>query len=186
MWRFDDERLAIRCVGLHQCSACRYESGAELPRESAPAYFDALERERVVAAHDAARDPRTREFLDSYLKPNGIGAMLDVPLRNHDVTVGVLCAEHVGGARIWTVDEQNFAISTANLIAGAVADEELRAALARVAESEARARLVVDTAHDAFIGIERALSSVRSACWPASKKIAAARPRSCSTASFQP
>ncbi|HVH26080.1 MAG TPA: PAS domain S-box protein [Vicinamibacterales bacterium] len=156
MWRFDDERLAIRCVGLHRCSACSYESGAELQRHVAPAYFDALERERVIAAHDAARDPRTREFRDSYLKPNGIGAMLDVPLRNRNTAVGVLCAEHVGGIRSWTVDEQNFAISTANLIAVAVADEDLRAALARVAESEARARLVVDTAHDAFVGIDAA------------------------------
>jgi PAS domain S-box-containing protein len=156
MWRFNEERDAIRCVGLHRCCTRSYESGAELGRQAAPAYFEALEHERVIAAHDAVEDPRTREFSDSYLKPNDIGAMLDVPLRDHNVTVGVLCAEHVGGPRTWTVDEQNFAISTANLVAVAVADEELRAALARVAESEARARLVVDTAHDAFIGIDAA------------------------------
>ena len=41
--------------------------------------------------------------------PNGIGAMLDVPLRHDNTPVGVLCAEHVGGAQAWTVDEQNFA-----------------------------------------------------------------------------
>jgi PAS domain S-box-containing protein len=156
MWRFDDARAAVRCVGLYRCSADRYESGAVLPRHAAPSYFEALEGERVIAAHDAPGDPRTREFLDTYLAPNGIGAMLDVPLRHHNTTVGVLCAEHVGGARTWTVDEQNFAISTANLIAVAAADEELHAALRRLADSNARARLVVDTAHDAFIGIDSA------------------------------
>ena len=80
--------------------------------------------------------------------------MLDVPLRQDNTTVGVLCAEHVGGARDWTVDEQNFAISVANLIVVAIVEEERRNALARLAESEARARLIVDTAHDAFIGID--------------------------------
>ena len=82
--------------------------------------------------------------------------MLDVPLRQSNATVGVLCAEHVGGARVWTIDEQNFAISTANLISVALADEELHDALSRLAESNARARLIVDTAHDAFIGVDSA------------------------------
>ena len=121
-----------------------------------PAYFDAIEHDRVVAANDAHTDPRTREFCELYLTPNGIGAMLDVPLRQDDRPVGVLCVEHVGGPRTWTVDEQNFAMSLANLIVVALADEERRQAVQNLAESEARARLVVDTAHDAFIGMDSA------------------------------
>ena len=156
MWRIREDRGAILCAGMFQCTGRRYESGAVLHRDEAPAYFDAIERERVVAAHDAHTDPRTRQFRDSYLQRHEIGAMLDVPLRQSNTTVGVLCAEHVGGPRTWTVDEQNFAISVANLIVVALAEEERRHALARVAESEARARLIVDTAHDAFIGIDSA------------------------------
>ncbi|HVH29684.1 MAG TPA: PAS domain S-box protein [Vicinamibacterales bacterium] len=153
MWRFDDLRSVIRCVGMCRGSG-EYECGAMLGRQDAPAYFEALERERVIAAHDARTDPRTREFGDAYLVPHNIHAMLDVPLRHDNTTVGVLCAEHVGGARMWTVDEQNFAVSVGNLIVVAIAEEERRSALARLAESEARARLIVDTAHDAFIGID--------------------------------
>jgi two-component system sensor histidine kinase/response regulator len=156
LWRFARGREAIRCDGLFHQGRNLYESGAVLHRHQAPHYFDAIDRDRVVAAGDAIEDPRTREFRDSYLVPNAIGAMLDVPLRHDNTTVGVLCAEHVGGARTWTVDEQNFAISVANLIVVALAEEERRSALARLAESEARARLVVDTAHDAFIGIDSA------------------------------
>jgi PAS domain S-box-containing protein len=156
MWRFDEERSIIRCAGLHLRTGGRYESGSVLHRRDALAYFEAIERERVVAADEARTDPRTREFSDWYLVPNGIGAMLDVPLRHDNTTVGVLCAEHVGDARAWTVDEQNFAISVANLIVVALVEEERRVALARLAESEARARLIVDTAHDAFVGIDSA------------------------------
>jgi PAS domain S-box-containing protein len=154
MWRFDEARASIRCMGLFRRTGDHYESGAVLQRSDAPDYFQALERDRVVAATDAAVDPRTREFRDGYLAPNGIGAMLDVPLRRDNATVGVLCAEHTGAARAWTVDEQNFAMAVANLIVVAIAEDERRDALVRLAESEARARLIVDTAHDAFIGID--------------------------------
>ena len=80
--------------------------------------------------------------------------MLDVPLRRGEDVIGVLCVEHVGEPRTWTVDEQNFAISTANLIAVAIADERRREALSQVAQSDARAHLILDTAHDAFVGMD--------------------------------
>jgi PAS domain S-box-containing protein len=156
MWRFEEERRVIRCVGQYRPEGTEYLSGSTLRHDDAPAYFEALEHVRVIAANDARTDPRTRDFLDSYLLPNDIGAMLDVPLRHDNTTVGVLCAEHVGGARAWTVDEQNFMISVANLIVVAIAEEDRRTALTRLGDSEARARLIVDTAHDAFIGIDSA------------------------------
>ena len=154
MWRFGDARLAIRCVGMYRRAGQRYDRGMLLYRHECPAYFAALEQERTIAAHNAWSDPRTRDFRDGYMAQHGIGAMLDVPLRQDNRTIGVLCAEHVGGTRTWTVDEQNFVISAANLVAVAMADEERRSALTRLAESELRANMVVDTAHDAFVGID--------------------------------
>jgi GAF domain-containing protein len=139
MWEFDADHSLIRCVGLYHRTSSRYESGAVLPRTVAPAYFDAIERERVVAASEAQTDSRTREFRDVYLVPNNIGAMLDVPLQADNHRVGVLCAEHLGNARAWTVDEQNFGISVANLIVIALAEEQRRTTLKRLAESDARA-----------------------------------------------
>ncbi|HEX7087650.1 MAG TPA: PAS domain S-box protein [Vicinamibacterales bacterium] len=155
LWRFETDG-GLHCVGLHRATGAVFESGGVINPSDAPEYFEALERDRVIAAPDARSDPRTRGFVDDYLVPNGIGAMLDVPLRHENATVGVLCSEHVGGVREWTVDEQNFAISVANLIVVAIAEEDRRNALARLAESEGRARLLIDTAHDAFIGIDSA------------------------------
>ena len=154
VWRFSDDRQEILCEGLFTRTPERYETGARLARALYPPYFEALESDRVIAAHDARRDPRTSGFLETYLAPNGIGAMLDVPVRHNRGTHGVLCTEHVGGPRVWTLDEQNFALSVANLIAVAVTEGELRTALGRVADSEARANLIVDTAHDAFVGVD--------------------------------
>ncbi|MCI0433522.1 MAG: PAS domain S-box protein, partial [Gemmatimonadetes bacterium] len=154
MWRIDEGRGAIHCVCMFHRSTKRFESGAVLPREAAPEYFEALERDRVIAAEDVVTDRRTREFKESYLVPNGIGAMLDVPLRQEDQMYGVLCSEHVGSRRDWMMDEQNFAVSAANLIVVAATDEERRVAVARLAESDALAQVIVDAAHDAFVGTD--------------------------------
>jgi PAS domain S-box-containing protein len=156
MWQFDQKRTSIYCVALYRRAIHQYEAGVTLHRRDAERYFESLERERVIAAGDARTDRRTSEFLDSYLQPHDIGAMLDVPLRHDNRTVGVLCAEHVGGSRTWSVDEQNFAIAAANLIVVALVEAERQRALTRLAESDARGRLIVDTAHDAFIGIDSA------------------------------
>lgn len=154
MWRFDADRTGLDCVGLYRWTGALYDTGARLSRSEFPAYFAAIERERVITAHDARTDLQTCEFRTVYLEPHDIWAMLDVPLRQGDAVSGVFCVEHVGTPRAWTVDEQNFAVSTANLIAVAIADERRREALARLAESDARAHLILDTAHDAFIGMD--------------------------------
>ena len=154
LWHLGEDGNSIHCDGLYCLDPPGFTTGGVVTRDQAPSYFAALEQERVIAATDARTDPRTRDFGDSYLIPRGIGAMLDVPLRAGDRLRGVLCAEHVGGPRAWTVDEQNFVVSTANLVVLAMAEQERLQALERLADSEARARLIVDTAHDAFIGID--------------------------------
>ena len=149
MWRFAAGREAIHCVDLYRESTRRHESGAYLLRPAAPAYFHALERERVIVADDARHDSRTRELDADYLVPLGIGAMLDVPLRERESTIGVLCVEHAGDARTWTVDERNFALSVANLVTAAIADEAREAAVRRLAEREEELRRAKEAAEAA-------------------------------------
>src|SRR4029077_19459558 len=87
-----------------------HSSGLLLEAVNYPNYFIALDQEEhAIVACDALNDERTREFSDSYLRPLRIGAMLDVPIRSSGDVVGVLCHEHVGEAREWTVDEQSLA-----------------------------------------------------------------------------
>ena len=46
----------------------------------------------------------------------GISSMLDAPIRYRGQTIGVVCHEHVGPKREWTLDEQNFAGSIADFV----------------------------------------------------------------------
>jgi len=153
MWQFAEDHAAIHCVDLYDLETRQHTSGQTIRRADFPAYFSAIEHARLIAANDAHNDPSTRDFSGPYLKPNGIGAMLDIPLHQNQNVSGIMCLEHVGDARHWTAEEQNFALSVANLIVLALTDADRREANSRLAESESRARQIIDSAHDAFIGM---------------------------------
>lgn len=130
----------------------------ELPLEGWPAYRAALLSRRVVAAEDARADPRTAELGPTYLAPHGVGAMLDVPLFVGGEVWGVVCHEHVGGARAWSAREVDFAVSVADMLT-ALLEQSLRLAAetefrhaerdaARVREAEIVARTAAGIGHD--------------------------------------
>lgn len=126
IWLYDQNRSLIRCIDLFERAENRHSSGLELSAKDCPVYFAALETERVVAAHDAHRDARTREFSASYLTPLQIGSMLDAPIRLGGRMLGVVCHEHVGPARMWSEEEQSFAGSIGDLVALAIASDQRR------------------------------------------------------------
>ena len=105
-----------------------HESGATLAASDYPAYFRALGGFGLIAASDAARDPRTREFARDYFPATGITSMLDAPVHFGGLLHGVLCCEHVGPIRQWTSNEKTFVIALANLVSLALEERERRQA----------------------------------------------------------
>jgi len=114
VWLYDELKSSIRCFDLYDASKNEHESGAVLNSSDFPRYFEALLKQRIIPASDAETNPFTCEFTDSYLKPNGISAMLDAPIWLGGNTIGVFCCEHVGKEREWEIDEENFAASVAD------------------------------------------------------------------------
>jgi diguanylate cyclase (GGDEF)-like protein/PAS domain S-box-containing protein len=128
VWFFTRDRQSIRCIELYERSSGIHSGGGELTALNYPVYFNALETERVITAHDARLDPRTSAFTKSYLGPFGVTSMLDAPIRRLGQMTGVLCFEHTGPQRTWTVEDENFASSLADLVAMAVDATERRQA----------------------------------------------------------
>jgi hypothetical protein len=117
VWLLEGGGDSIRCLDVFELTGTRHSSGLSLRAADFPAYFEALRSEHTIAAVDAHTDPRTSCFSLSYLRPLGIGAMLDVPIWLEGRMVGVVCHEHLGGTRQWTRDDESFANLMSNLMA---------------------------------------------------------------------
>jgi PAS domain S-box-containing protein len=100
----------------------------------------------VLATADAVSDPATHEFAADYLLPLGIASMLDIPVWRRGEMVGVVCHEHVGSRREWSIEEQDFAASVADLVSLALEAEERDAAEREARRTAARMKAVAAAA----------------------------------------
>lgn len=124
IWLYNSNKSAIECFDLYQRTPSEHSAGTELTAADFPGYFKALKEEPLIVAADAHAHPATREFSSSYLIPLGIASMLDVPIQIGGQTVGVLCCEHVAQTpKEWTLQEQSFASSLANLMSLALENQ---------------------------------------------------------------
>ncbi len=116
IWIFNESSSLLYCAHMFTRKEGWQTVKHELSVNSFCAYFNAIKKERVIAADDARTDPRTKDFTEAYLIPNNIVSMMDVPIFLKDKNVGIICNEHVGKLRKWTHEEQNFVMSAANLV----------------------------------------------------------------------
>lgn len=124
VWLYDEALSKIRCIDLFDFAADKHQDGTELFLQDHPAYFLAMEQQRLIVAHDAWNDPRTREYREHYLKPLGITSMLDAAIRSGGKLTGVVCLEHIGPPRTWTAEEELFAAALADLVSLALEASE--------------------------------------------------------------
>ncbi|MGC9527089.1 MAG: GAF domain-containing protein [Limnospira sp.] len=146
IWFYTPSRTAIRCADLYEHDRDRHSRGLELTEGDYPSYFAALETHRPIVAADARTDPCTREFTEPYLTPLGIGAMLDTPIRSGGQTVGVVCLEHIGGPRNWTLEDQNFTAYLADWVTLALEAKERAIAEKALQQSQQQLQAILDHA----------------------------------------
>jgi GAF domain-containing protein len=117
-------------------------------RQPFPDYLEALHASRAIDAHNAMRDPRTREMAESLL-PRNVNAMLDASIRVDGQVVGVLCLEQTGDPP-WQSDEIAFAGELADQFAQVINNHNRRTATSalhlfqRAVEQSANAFLLVN------------------------------------------
>jgi two-component system, NtrC family, sensor kinase len=124
VWMLAPNRRSMQCIALVDHADPSASNNISLSEDDYPSYFAALAEQRSLAIEDALSDPRTVEFVAGYLRPLGIHALLDTPIRQHADTVGIICAEHRGSPRLWREDEQSFVGNLADLFARALISAE--------------------------------------------------------------
>jgi len=116
VWLLGDAGDSLVCQDIYELAGQRHEKGVQIELKDYPRYIQALEASRIVAAADAVRDPRTSDLTKGCLKAAGVTSMMGVPIRLHGKLVGVVCHEHTGPVRQWTLEEQDFVASAADMI----------------------------------------------------------------------
>ncbi|MDY3561909.1 ATP-binding protein [Gemmata sp. JC673] len=126
VWLFIDNGGALRCANLFERSKKEHSAGTMLRVADFPAYFTSISIRKAVPAEVAGTEPWTAELAARYLRPLGIGSILDAGIFVDGELVGVLCHEHVGLPREWTTEARDFVGSMADLLALRIQSAEVR------------------------------------------------------------
>ena len=113
-WVYSEGETTLECVDLYEKGARRHSSGARLEESAFREEFSYIKHHRYVDASDALTDPRTKGYVDVYLKPLGIASMLDCAISFGGRSLGLLCFEQVGRRRSWEHDEIVFCCQVAD------------------------------------------------------------------------
>lgn len=136
VWLFNDAKDELVCRDLFVLSRATHDSGAVLRKAEFADEFSYLVNEKYVDAHDPLTDPRTRGYVEGYLKPNRITAMLDAVVRIGDELIGTVCFEHVDRAHRWQDDEIVFASQLGDQLALTVSIGRRNAVAERLRQRE--------------------------------------------------
>ena len=150
VWRLNEDRSQLVCQLLFRTDTQGFESGARLNVAACPRYFSCLDDERLLEVPDTVTDPRVAELFGSTLRPLNVGASLNAALHEAGKLAGVLCLEHIGSPRLWGREEQQFAVSVADLLSQLQVFHALK-------DRERSYRSVFDAAGDAILTISDGL-----------------------------
>ncbi|NUN63601.1 PAS domain-containing protein [Pseudanabaena biceps] len=148
LWMAKQDSSYWECLNQFILSTSIHSIEPDLAIAELPNYFAALKQESLIAAIDAINDPRTSDLSSEYLSKFGITSMLELPLRQKSSIFGVLCIEHTGEMREWTLEEQSFARSIGDLVILAIESYNRSLAERKLKEGEERWQLALEGNND--------------------------------------
>ena len=160
VWMLDTQGERLVCHCLWEQGAEAVTAGFELNAQEYPSYFQAFQTSRVIAADDAAHDPRTSEFAEGYLDKLDIHSLLDAQIRDFSDLRGVVCCEQVGKPRHWREEDIAFVAAVAEYIGLAVELAQRQEAADALRESNERLGRALDTAEAANLAKTRFLATM--------------------------
>ena len=115
IWLYNLDHTELECHDLYKLNS-DHERIDNLKKNDFPNYFSAIESANLLIIPDARSDEQSKEFTESYLIPNDIFSMMDVPILYQGEVTGVVCHEHTGKQRQWKTHELEFASAISNTV----------------------------------------------------------------------
>lgn len=124
VWLFDETHRELRCRDLFARTKGLHAHDLRLAFAEAPAFFAAIERDRVIAVDLARLDARTRKMENGYLGRFDVRSLLCAPIRVQGRVVGGVWGEEVGTPLVWSDAQQSFAGALADMAGRALSAAE--------------------------------------------------------------
>ena len=94
-WNFENTQgLSITTKYIFNAQNETWLDGISLYESDFPNYFNAIKTKTEILATDACNHIATKEFKDVYLNKLGIVSMIDVPVKQAEFALGVICCEY--------------------------------------------------------------------------------------------
>ncbi len=147
-WLFNEDHSMMECIGNFDAKENQLIPQTALPVLDMPRYFDLFRKEKIIVVNHARTNIWTTELLSSYLIPNDIYALMDIPLRLEGQIIGVICFEQVEKPRNWSLHDQKFGLISAQLTSLAVETFNRKKAQKELEEMiQQKDRLMVESNH---------------------------------------
>ncbi len=151
-WRLENENLI--CINLYNKATNTHTSGESLASRDLPIYFKALSDGIAIVADNVLTNEYTQELKDEYLVPLGITDMLDLPIRENNHVIGVLCCEHHDDPRVWNDSDLAFAKSVSDILTLMLEKNKRRTLDSELIESQRKLSLITQNSKDFFVVFE--------------------------------
>lgn len=150
IWLFNEEETELRCMSQYEYLNQCHSSGGVLKNSEFELEMNYLRNSRYVDASDPLTDPRTAGYVEAYVKPNNITAMLDCSIMSGNRRIGTLCFETVDRPYVWTDEDIARGCQIADHLGLAVLNKERLDMAEALRQSELflkRAQAVSHTGH---------------------------------------
>lgn len=119
-----------------------------------PVYFSHLLKDRIINSYDSLKDERLVEFFDMYLRPAHIVSSLSVSVIVNEEIWGFICFDQKESKRHWSVEDQLFARSVADIISLAYEASNRKHTQIMLEKSEDLYRNLIEQASDAIFVVD--------------------------------
>ncbi|MBA2404298.1 MAG: PAS domain-containing protein, partial [Bdellovibrionales bacterium] len=168
VWMFTVTRDAIYEEMTYASDGC-INQGKVLARADQPAYFEKVDKERIIAISETKFSPDLKNFVESFMKPMSITGILDAPIFSDGERIGVICCETTGSPRVWDRQDEIFGTACADFI-GRMIESEKRHSYEnelkhRIDYLEKDLRKKLDDLKEAKFSLDLALESAQAGKW---------------------
>ena len=113
---FQESRRFLRTICAYDTRSDSFVADEPLDVADIPVFMNAMSERRVLAAADVKSHELTRRLSERYLG-DLVTSMIAAPIIREGAVAGVVCLDHVGTPRTWSVAERDFAASLADMVA---------------------------------------------------------------------